>query len=96
MIPSLRSSYNAAYSDEKYNEYRQRLETRGRMAIPFRLAETPAQLRDHLTAYLCDPSLDRAGRRALVELQVSLPVGSASRRAVETLRQIAAAPVPVG
>jgi hypothetical protein len=60
-----------------------------------RLAQTPADLRDHLNAYLRDPSLDRAGRRALVELEVSLPIGSASRRSVETLCRIAA-PLPAG
>ena len=55
-----------------------------------RLAQTRSELRDHLNRYLADPSLDRAERRKLVELEVSLPIGSASRRAVEALRQIAA------
>lgn len=55
-----------------------------------RLAQTPAELKDHLNRYLADPSLDRAERRKLVELEVSLPIGTASGRAVEALRQIAA------
>ena len=55
-----------------------------------RLAHTPAELREHLNRYLGDPSLDRAERRKLVELEVSLPIGSASGRAVEALRRIAA------
>jgi len=54
MIPELRRAYNAAYSDAKYEDYRRRLEARGRMAIPFRLAESPvflpAALRDEMVA----------------------------------------------
>ena len=54
-----------------------------------RIAATPGELRDHLNAYLRDPSLDRAERQRLVELEVSLPLGHSSRRIVETLRKIA-------
>jgi hypothetical protein len=54
-----------------------------------RLAHSSEELREHLNAYLRDPSLDRERRRKLVELEVSLPVGSACRRSVEALRGIA-------
>jgi hypothetical protein len=54
MIKSLRSAYNAAFTDEKYQDYKRRLETRGRMSIPFRLAESPVflppELRDEMVA----------------------------------------------
>jgi hypothetical protein len=54
MIRSLRSAYNAAYTDDKYQEYRRRLEARGRAPIPFRLAESPVflppELRDEMVA----------------------------------------------
>ena len=54
MIPSLRQAYNAAYSDEKYRSYQRRLEERGGMEIPFRLAESPIflppDLRDSMVA----------------------------------------------
>ncbi len=41
MIPELRRAYNAAFTDARYREYARRLEARGGMEIPFRLAETP-------------------------------------------------------
>ena len=44
MIPSLRRAYTAAFTDEKYREYQRRLEQRGGMEIPFRLAESPVFL----------------------------------------------------
>ena len=54
MIPTLRRAYNAAYTDARYQDYRRRLESRGRMAIPFRLAESPVflppELRDEMVA----------------------------------------------
>ena len=54
MIPSLRHSYNAAFSDEKHRAYARRLSERGGMEIPFRLAETPfflpPELRDEMVA----------------------------------------------
>jgi hypothetical protein len=58
MIRSLRSAYNAAFTDEKYQEYRQRLETRGRTAIPFRLAETPVFLPPELRDEMVSASLE--------------------------------------
>jgi hypothetical protein len=52
MIPSLRRAYNAAFTDERYRGYQRRLEERGGMEIPFRLAETPVfvppELRDEM------------------------------------------------
>ncbi len=54
MIPELRRDYNAAFSHEAYQSYQLRLETRGQMAIPFRLAETPVfvppELRDEMVS----------------------------------------------
>lgn len=57
MIASLRRAYNAAYTDEKYREYCRRLEERGRMAIPFRLAETPVFLPPELRDEMVEASL---------------------------------------
>ena len=58
MIPSLRRSYNAAYTDAKYQDYRRRLEARGRMAIPFRLAESPVFLPPELRDEMVTASLE--------------------------------------
>jgi len=55
-----------------------------------RLAYSRADLRDHVNTYLRDPSLERAERRKLVDLEVSPPLGSAARRVLAALRQIAA------
>jgi hypothetical protein len=55
-----------------------------------RLACTRTELRDHINAYLRDPSLEREERRKLVELEVSPPLGNSARRVVDALRQIAA------
>ena len=44
MIPELRRAYNAAYTDEKYRQYRTRLEEEAGCPIPFRLAESPVFL----------------------------------------------------
>jgi hypothetical protein len=44
MIRELRRAYNSAFTDEKYRSYEGRLSERGRMKIPFRLAETPVFL----------------------------------------------------
>jgi hypothetical protein len=44
MIRELRRAYNAAFTDEKYRSYERRLSERGKMRIPFRLAETPVFL----------------------------------------------------
>jgi hypothetical protein len=48
MIPDLRRAYNEAFSDEKYRAYERRLSERGGLPIPFRLAETPVFLPQHL------------------------------------------------
>ena len=58
MIPELRRAYNAAYGDAKYREYQSRLEARGRMSIPFRLAETPVFLPPELRDEMVAASLD--------------------------------------
>jgi hypothetical protein len=54
MIPELRRAYNQAFTDRSYREYKGRLSERGRMEIPFRLAETPVflppDLRDEMVA----------------------------------------------
>jgi hypothetical protein len=44
MIRELRRAYNAVFTDEKYRSYERRLLERGKMQIPFRLAETPVFL----------------------------------------------------
>src|SRR5690606_25036713 len=55
-----------------------------------RIARSPEALAAHISAYLADPSLDRAGRRRLVELQVMSPLAGASERILGVLEQIAA------
>jgi hypothetical protein len=54
LIRELRRAYNDAFSGEKYRSYQRRLEERGGMAIPFRLAESPvflpADLRDEMVS----------------------------------------------
>jgi hypothetical protein len=54
MIPALRRSYNAAYTDEKYRQYRRRLEEEAGCPIPFHLAESPVflppELRDEMVS----------------------------------------------
>jgi hypothetical protein len=54
-----------------------------------RFARSAAELVDHVNAYLSDPSLDREGRRRLVELQVGRPLGSSSRHVIDALARIA-------
>ena len=58
MIPSLRQAYNASYTDERYGEYKRRLEERGKMEIPFRLAESPVFLPAALRDEMVDASLE--------------------------------------
>lgn len=58
MIPELRRAYNAGYTDEKYSAYRRRLEERGGMEIPFRLAESPVFLPPELRDEMVEASLD--------------------------------------
>lgn len=54
-----------------------------------RVARSPEELAEHVNAYLRDPSLDREGRRRLVELEVGAPVGQSSQRVVDVLASIA-------
>ena len=58
MIQSLRQAYNAAYTDKKFASYRRRLEERGGMEIPFRLAESPVFLPPELRDSMVDASLE--------------------------------------
>ncbi|HEX9286414.1 MAG TPA: hypothetical protein VF999_04000 [Thermoanaerobaculia bacterium] len=44
MIPDLRRAYNAAFTQQKYNEYRRSLEAAAGCPIEFRLCETPVFL----------------------------------------------------
>ncbi len=52
MIPELRRAYNAAFTQQKYAEYRRRLEAEAGCPIEFRLCETPIflppELRDDM------------------------------------------------
>ena len=54
-----------------------------------RVARSPEELAAHVNAYLADPSLDREGRRKLVELEVGVPVGRSSEAVLEALARIA-------
>jgi hypothetical protein len=58
VIPALRRAYNAAFTDAKYQDYRRRLESRGRMTIPFRLAESPVFLPPELRDEMVTASLE--------------------------------------
>jgi hypothetical protein len=58
MIPSLRHAYNASYTNDRYRDYCRRLEERGRMEIPFRLAESPVFLPAVLRDEMVDASLE--------------------------------------
>ncbi|HEY6930245.1 MAG TPA: hypothetical protein VJA66_11265 [Thermoanaerobaculia bacterium] len=58
MIQSLRQSYNAAFTEEKFTGYRRRLEKRGGMEIPFRLAESPVFLPPELRDSMVEASLE--------------------------------------
>src|SRR5262249_28520353 len=58
MIPSLRRTYNASYTEEKFAGYRRRMEKRGGMEIPFRLAESPAFLPHELRDAMVEASLE--------------------------------------
>jgi hypothetical protein len=53
-----------------------------------RFAKSPVDLVRHINDYLENPSLDRQGRRKFAELEVGAPLGQASTRIVETLKQI--------
>jgi hypothetical protein len=54
-----------------------------------RVASSPAELAAHVNAYLGEPSLDREGRRRLVELEVGWPLSDTTRRILEVLERIA-------
>jgi hypothetical protein len=54
-----------------------------------RIARTAEALPEHINAYLSDPTLDRAGRRRLVEMHVDVAPGESSQTAVEALARIA-------
>jgi hypothetical protein len=58
MIPSLRRAYNASYTNDRYSEYRRRLEERAGLEIPFRLAETPVFLAPALRDEMVEVSLE--------------------------------------
>ncbi len=58
MIPDLRHTYNAAFTEEKYRAYQNRLQKRGGMAIPFRLAESPVFLPPKLRDEMVEASFD--------------------------------------
>jgi hypothetical protein len=58
MISALRRAYNSAFTDDRYRQYQRRLEARGRMAIPFRLAESPVFLPPELRDEMVQASLD--------------------------------------
>jgi hypothetical protein len=58
MIASLRRSYNAAYTDEKYQQYKQRLEAEAGCEIPFRLAESPIFLPPALRERMVEAALE--------------------------------------
>ena len=53
-----------------------------------RFARTRQELIEHVNAYLENPSLDCEARRRFAELEVGVPVGSASRRIIETLERL--------
>ena len=53
-----------------------------------RFAKSREDLVAHINAYLDDPSLDRDARRRFAELEVGVPIGSASACIVETLNRI--------
>lgn len=53
------------------------------------IARSPEQLAAYVSAYLRDPSLDRDGRRKLVDLQIGVPVGHSCDAVVSVLQNIA-------
>lgn len=77
MILDLRHSYNAAFSEEKYRAYRRRLEDRGGLGIPFRLAESPVflppELRDEMVAASLDILRQLSTPEALKRSESAVP-----------------------
>jgi hypothetical protein len=53
-----------------------------------RFARSADELAEHINSYLENPALDREARQRFVALEVGVPVGEASARIVETLKQI--------
>lgn len=53
-----------------------------------RIACSPEQLAEHVNAYLADPTLDRDGRRRLVNMQLRGPCGRAAERIADVLERI--------
>ena len=53
-----------------------------------RFARSATELAEHINAYLADQSLDREARRQFVQLEVGIPLGTSSRKIVETLQHI--------
>jgi len=54
-----------------------------------RFARSPEELAEHVNAYLADPSLDRANRRALLDLEVGWPIGQSTSKTIEVLESLA-------
>jgi hypothetical protein len=54
-----------------------------------RSARSAEEMAEHVNAYLENPALDREARRRFVDLEVSGPLGQASRRIVEALECMA-------
>jgi hypothetical protein len=57
-----------------------------------RFARSREELWDQVSRYLADPSLDRDGRRKLVELEAGPQIGGSLARITETLVSIANSP----
>jgi hypothetical protein len=78
MIPSLRREYNAAYTDKRYRAYQRRLEERGGMEIPFRLAESPVflppELRDEMVEASFEIFRQLSTPTALVRSKAAVPM----------------------
>jgi len=55
-----------------------------------RFARSRDELAEHVNAYLANPALDRAARRRLVEMQLSVPPGESEDRLAAALSSIAA------
>jgi hypothetical protein len=53
-----------------------------------RIARSANELAEHVNAYLDNPTLDREGRRRLVQLQIDVPLGQSCRTIVEVLETI--------
>jgi hypothetical protein len=54
-----------------------------------RVARSPEQFAEFVNSYLENPSLDREGRRQLIELQIDVPLGSSTGRLIKALQDIA-------